>query len=111
MFSLQIIRANGPWHMCFFVIVILLGSFYLLNLILAIVAMSYDEQQKQDLEDEEAEEEELVCDCNNFLYWCDRTIIWVKVRIDIKRTSFMSNCFADFLCSTETTEIGKLTMI
>jgi hypothetical protein len=37
-------------------IVILLGSFYLVNLILAIVAMSYDETQKQDLA--EAEEEE-----------------------------------------------------
>ena len=34
-----------------------MGSFYLVNLILAIVAMSYDEQQKQDQLDEEAEEE------------------------------------------------------
>ena len=39
-------------------IVILLGSFYLLNLILAIVAMSYDEQQKQDKADTEEEEAE-----------------------------------------------------
>ncbi|XP_074640062.1 sodium channel protein para-like [Tubulanus polymorphus] len=51
-----IIRANGPWHMLFFMLVIFLGSFYLVNLILAIVAMSYDEQQKQDKADEEAEE-------------------------------------------------------
>ena len=61
---LQIIRAMGPWHMCFFVLVILLGSFYLVNLILAIVAMSYDEQHKQDQEDMEEEEEAnnaLVC--------------------------------------------------
>lgn len=35
----------------YFVLVILLGSFYLVNLILAIVAMSYDEQQKQDAAD------------------------------------------------------------
>ena len=43
--------------MLFFVLVIFMGSFYLVNLILAIVAMSYDEQQKQDQLDEEAEEE------------------------------------------------------
>ena len=41
--------------MLFFVLVIFMGSFYLVNLILAIVAMSYDEQQKQDREDEEEE--------------------------------------------------------
>ena len=37
-----------------------MGSFYLVNLILAIVAMSYDDCQKQDKEDEEAEEEEML---------------------------------------------------
>ena len=42
--------------MLFFILVIFMGSFYLVNLILAIVAMSYDEQQKQDEEEEEEEE-------------------------------------------------------
>lgn len=37
---------------------ILLGSFYLVNLILAIVAMSYDETQKQDQADADEEAEE-----------------------------------------------------
>ena len=46
--------------MLFFIIVIFMGSFYLVNLILAIVAMSYDDCQKQDLEDEEAEEEDML---------------------------------------------------
>jgi len=41
--------------MLFFIIVIFLGSFYLVNLILAIVAMSYDDCRKQD---QEAEAEE-----------------------------------------------------
>ncbi|XP_021341539.1 sodium channel protein para-like isoform X8 [Mizuhopecten yessoensis] len=50
-----VLRANGPWNCLYFMIVILLGSFYLVNLILAIVAMSYDEQQKQDKADEENE--------------------------------------------------------
>ena len=40
--------------MCFFVVIIFLGSFYLVNLILAIVAMSYDELQKKAEEEEEA---------------------------------------------------------
>jgi voltage-gated sodium channel type II alpha len=40
--------------MAFFVVVIFLGSFYLVNLILAIVAMSYDELQKKAEEEEEA---------------------------------------------------------
>ena len=43
--------------MLFFVLVIFMGSFYLVNLILAIVAMSYDEQQKQDAEEADEEEE------------------------------------------------------
>ncbi len=37
------LRATGPANIFFFIINILLGSFYLINLILAIVAMSYDE--------------------------------------------------------------------
>ena len=47
------LRAAGPWNILFFLINIFLGSFYLINLILAIVAMSYDELQRQ------AEEEAL----------------------------------------------------
>ncbi|XP_060573372.1 sodium channel protein type 4 subunit alpha B-like isoform X4 [Ruditapes philippinarum] len=49
-----ILRAEGLPHSIYFILVILLGSFYLINLILAIVAMSYDEQQKSDKADEEA---------------------------------------------------------
>ncbi|XP_064475313.1 sodium channel protein para-like isoform X2 [Ornithodoros turicata] len=54
----MVLRSAGPWHMCFFVVIIFLGSFYLVNLILAIVAMSYDELQKK--AEEEAEEDRLV---------------------------------------------------
>nr|XP_054933091.1 sodium channel protein para-like isoform X3 [Dermacentor andersoni] len=54
----MVLRAAGPWHMCFFVVIIFLGSFYLVNLILAIVAMSYDELQKK--AEEEAEEDRLL---------------------------------------------------
>jgi len=41
--------------MSFFIIVIFMGSFYLVNLILAIVAMSYDDCRKQDQENAEEE--------------------------------------------------------
>ena len=53
---LQVIKANAPHHMSFFIIVIFMGSFYLVNLILAIVAMSYDDCRKQE---QDAAEEEL----------------------------------------------------
>ncbi|XP_055695697.1 sodium channel protein para isoform X10 [Lutzomyia longipalpis] len=53
----QVLRSAGPWHMLFFIVIIFLGSFYLVNLILAIVAMSYDELQKKAEEEEAAEEE------------------------------------------------------
>lgn len=52
------IKANGPYQMGFFIIVIFLGSFYLVNLILAIVAMSYDDCRKLDQEAEDLEAEE-----------------------------------------------------
>lgn len=59
---LQVLRTAGPWHMLFFIVIIFLGSFYLVNLILAIVAMSYDELQKKAEEEEAAEEEAMrVC--------------------------------------------------
>ncbi|XP_063929410.1 sodium channel protein para-like isoform X12 [Zophobas morio] len=50
-----VLRSAGPWHMLFFIVIIFLGSFYLVNLILAIVAMSYDELQKKAQDEEEAE--------------------------------------------------------
>lgn len=40
--SLQIIDTDGPWNMLFFLMVVLLGSFYLVNLMLAVVAMAYE---------------------------------------------------------------------
>ncbi|XP_066508634.1 sodium channel protein type 2 subunit alpha-like [Hoplias malabaricus] len=42
----QILRSAGKTYMIFFVLVIFLGSFYLVNLILAVVAMAYEEQNQ-----------------------------------------------------------------
>uniref|UniRef100_A0A9J8DBE9 Sodium channel protein n=1 Tax=Cyprinus carpio carpio TaxID=630221 RepID=A0A9J8DBE9_CYPCA len=40
------LRSAGKTYMVFFVVVIFLGSFYLVNLILAVVAMAYEEQNQ-----------------------------------------------------------------
>ena len=40
---LQILSIGGPLHVTFFVVVIFFGSFYLMNLMLAVVALSYEE--------------------------------------------------------------------
>ncbi|XP_072274369.1 sodium channel protein type 2 subunit alpha-like isoform X2 [Pyxicephalus adspersus] len=45
------LRAAGKTYMIFFVLVIFLGSFYLINLILAVVAMAYEEQNQATLEE------------------------------------------------------------
>uniref|UniRef100_A0A8D2KZJ7 Sodium channel protein n=1 Tax=Varanus komodoensis TaxID=61221 RepID=A0A8D2KZJ7_VARKO len=48
----------GKTYMIFFVLVIFLGSFYLINLILAVVAMAYEEQNQATLEEAEQKEAE-----------------------------------------------------
>ena len=44
--------------MVFFVLVIFVGSFYLVNLILAVVAMAYEEQNQATIEEAEQKEAE-----------------------------------------------------
>ncbi|ESN93132.1 hypothetical protein HELRODRAFT_89291, partial [Helobdella robusta] len=51
-----VLKSMGEYHMIFFIFVVFLGSFYLINLILAIVATSYDDCRKR----EEKESEELL---------------------------------------------------
>ncbi|XP_053495552.1 sodium channel protein type 4 subunit alpha A [Ictalurus furcatus] len=52
------LRAAGKTYMLFFVVVIFLGSFYLINLILAVVAMAYDEQNQATIAEAREKEEE-----------------------------------------------------
>ncbi|XP_073437618.1 sodium channel protein type 5 subunit alpha-like isoform X7 [Dendrobates tinctorius] len=54
----QTLRASGKTYMIFFVFVIFLGSFYLVNLILAVVAMAYEEQNQASIAEAEAKEKE-----------------------------------------------------
>jgi len=57
---LQTLHTVGRAYALFYVVVVLLGSYYLINLILAVVYMSYEEQNA------EVEDEELV---RNAVYW------------------------------------------
>ena len=43
-FVLQVVATGGPMHVIFFTIVVFFGSFYLINLMLAVVAMSYEDE-------------------------------------------------------------------
>ncbi|XP_071967229.1 sodium channel protein type 4 subunit alpha [Engystomops pustulosus] len=52
------LRAAGKTYMVFFVLVIFLGSFYLINLILAVVAMAYAEQNEATIQEALEKEKE-----------------------------------------------------
>ncbi|XP_039769900.1 sodium channel protein type 11 subunit alpha [Ornithorhynchus anatinus] len=52
----QTLRASGTGYMLFFVLVIFLGSFYLINLTLAVVTMAYEEQNKNVAAETQAKE-------------------------------------------------------
>ncbi|XP_038635070.1 sodium channel protein type 2 subunit alpha-like isoform X3 [Scyliorhinus canicula] len=52
------LRAAGKTYMIFFVVIIFIGSFYLINLILAVVAMAYAEQNEATRLEAEAKEKE-----------------------------------------------------
>nr|XP_015217653.1 PREDICTED: sodium channel protein type 4 subunit alpha isoform X1 [Lepisosteus oculatus] len=52
------LRAAGKTYMIFFVVIIFLGSFYLINLILAVVAMAYAEQNEATMAEAKEKEEE-----------------------------------------------------
>lgn len=40
----MVLAACGPYTIVFFMIVVFFGAFYLINLMLAVVAMSYDDE-------------------------------------------------------------------
>ncbi|XP_006890709.1 PREDICTED: sodium channel protein type 11 subunit alpha [Elephantulus edwardii] len=52
----QTLRTNGLFSVFFFIVVIFLGSFYLINLTLAVVTMAYEEQNRNVAAETEAKE-------------------------------------------------------
>ncbi|NXG58449.1 SCN5A protein, partial [Hemiprocne comata] len=55
----QTLRASGKVYMLFFMLVIFLGSFYLVNLILAVVTMAYEDQNKATIAETEEKERKI----------------------------------------------------
>uniref|UniRef100_A0A8C1RMP5 Sodium channel protein n=1 Tax=Cyprinus carpio TaxID=7962 RepID=A0A8C1RMP5_CYPCA len=80
------LRSAGKAYMVFFVLVIFLGSFYLVNLILAVVAMAYEEQNQATIAEalqkeqefqramEQLKKEQQVLDSSSFT--SKRTLCW-----------------------------------
>lgn len=46
----QILATSGPMSVVFFTVVVFFGSFYLINLMLAVVALAYEEEAEITLE-------------------------------------------------------------
>lgn len=46
----QILATSGPMSVSFFTVVVFFGSFYLINLMLAVVALAYEEEAEITLE-------------------------------------------------------------
>ncbi|XP_077966258.1 sodium channel protein type 3 subunit alpha-like isoform X1 [Styela clava] len=80
------LRANGKVYMIFFMIVIFLGSFYLINLILAVVAMAYEDQYQLVAQEEERKRELMRMKKNEL----DALLVQVhdaEVKLESRRTS------------------------
>lgn len=90
LFHLQTLRSAGKIYMLFFMLVIFLGSFYLVNLILAVVAMAYEEQNQATIAETEEKERKFreamemlkkeqevseLCDMIS-LGWLEQTLLW-----------------------------------
>ena len=56
LYPLQTLRPSGLFSVFFFVVIIFLGSFYLINLTLAVVTMAYEEQNRNVAAETEAKE-------------------------------------------------------
>ena len=57
---MQVIATKGPWYVFYFLFVIFLGPFYLINLVLAVVSLSY-EQETAALQDQVLRVSDILC--------------------------------------------------
>lgn len=55
----QVLHANGSWSVLYFLGVMFLGSYFLLNLLLGIVSMAFEESQNQEDLETQAQLQEL----------------------------------------------------
>ena len=66
--------------MIFFTIVVFFGSFYLINLMLAVVAMSYEEEAEANSAVRQSDTHADVFNCNNAIYIMH--VLYYKARLD-----------------------------
>ncbi|KAL4228300.1 hypothetical protein ACF0H5_013731 [Mactra antiquata] len=51
----KVLQTSGPWNVIFFIFVVFFGAFYLVNLMLAVVAMSYEQEAESAGKEKEKE--------------------------------------------------------
>lgn len=61
-YYLQILATSGPMSVSFFTVVVFFGSFYLINLMLAVVALAYEEEAEITLEVSGSQYNQLISD-------------------------------------------------
>ena len=76
----------------FFVLVIFLGSFYLVNLILAVVAMAYDEQNQATIEEALQAEMEFQAMLEQLRRQQEESMVWNKLQSNRE--------YLDLLCTS-----------
>lgn len=83
--------------MIFFVLVIFVGSFYLVNLILAVVAMAYEEQNQATIEEALQKEAEFKAMLEQLKRHQEETQVNLTLSLEIS-THFLGACdYYDFL--------------
>lgn len=81
--------------MIFFVLVIFLGSFYLINLILAVVAMAYEEQNQATLEEAEQKEAEFQQMLEQLKKQQEEAQVWVSSLLSLSQCSNLIAAISD----------------
>lgn len=83
--------------MIFFVLVIFVGSFYLVNLILAVVAMAYEEQNQATIEEAQQKEAEFKAMLEQLKRQQEETQVDLTLSVEICAHFFGARDYYEFL--------------
>lgn len=83
--------------MIFFVLVIFVGSFYLVNLILAVVAMAYEEQNQATIEEAQQKEAEFKAMLEQLKRQQEETQVDLTLSVEIPAHFFGACDYYEFL--------------
>ncbi|CAG5115372.1 unnamed protein product, partial [Candidula unifasciata] len=75
----KILKANRPWDIVYFIVTIFFGAFYLINLILAVVSTSYEEEAVSAVKEKEREKKESARKKHNAMY--DVSYLQMKAKL------------------------------